>query len=118
MLFIAISLLLAPTRLGSKLCTDTTRLILHDTEPFISLVVLADSRASFLCRAQCTKPSVQHSSSGAVEKFRKTLSVQQTRDCLRGWRLWFLGQLNGLKFFITSSMPSSYTAELTEVMCR
>lgn len=118
MLFITISLLLAPSLLGSKLCTDTTGLILHGTEPFIFLVVLAGSRASFLCRAQRTEPSIQHSSSGAVEKFRKSLSVQQTRDCLQGWKLWFLGQLNGLKFFITSSMPGSYTLQLTEVMCR
>lgn len=76
MLFLAISQLLASTCLGSKLCTDTTRLILNDTEPFISLVVFAGSRASFLCRPQCTKPSTQHSSSGAMEEFRKTLSVQ------------------------------------------
>lgn len=41
MLFIAISLLLASTHRSSKLCTDTTRLILHDTEPFISLVICA-----------------------------------------------------------------------------
>lgn len=34
-------MLLASTRLGSNLCTDTVRLILHDTEPFIPLVICA-----------------------------------------------------------------------------
>lgn len=41
MLFIATSLLLASACPGSKPCIETTRLILHDTELFISLVICA-----------------------------------------------------------------------------